>query len=437
MRNPANGNPAAAARQYTGTKAPWGNAMHHGTRRLLGAAAGFVLGLPALAQTYDAETPRRASQLLQPAQYQSAIHKVDDAVPIVVHTYLFTLQTSWGPMKAYGYDALVLRLRELSAIQALDDTSKTEAYGKALGRAATAPIRVAEHLVEDPGGTISGIPRGIGTFFGRIGDSIGGSGGSGNDSVIASATGAAAKKRAIAVRYNVSPYSTNKVLQDKIAELARAEALGGLTMSAATMGMGGAGMVFTLGRTSEGAMALLRDRTPGELHELNYETLRKLAVPHGDVRAFLANPSYNPAVQTHLAQSLGMLVGTRQIESFVRLANTSDDESEAFLYQRIAQMMAGYHRTVAQLDNVGVIHGLPVALSVNRDAVVFAPVDELLWTARSAATVQSFEQIVNPLRPRRKELWISGYASAEMKRELSARGWTVNESARGRLYDIM
>jgi hypothetical protein len=374
--------------------------------------------------------------LLHPTQYQSAIHKVDDAVPIIVHTYLFTLQTNWGPMKAYGYDALVLRLRELYAIQSLEDASKTEAYGKALGRAATAPIRTAENLVQDPSGTIVGIPRGIGAMFGRIGDSLGSSNKS-DDGVFATATGSAAKKRAIAVRYNVSPYSANKVLQDKIADLARAEALGGLTMSVATMGMGGAGMVFTLGRTSENSMALLRDRTPAELRELNYDTLRNLGVPVEDSRAFLANTSYNPGVQTHLVQSLGTLGGTRQLESFIRLANVSDDENEAFLYQRIAQMMAGYQRSVARIDNVGVIHGLPVALSVDRDAVVFAPMDELLWTARSAATVQAFEQIVNPLQPRRKELWISGHASPSIKRELGARGWTIQEGARGKLYDVM
>ena len=407
-------------------------------RRGFGCAGllSVALAFPAAAQQFDSEAPRQAQRLLQPAQYQSAIHKVDDAVPVVTHTYLFTLQTKWGPMKAYGYDALVLRLRELYAIQALEDTSKTEAYGKALAKGATAPIRIAENLATDPGATITGIPRGIGAMFGRIGDSLGG--GKSDDGVIATATGGAAKKREIAVRYNVSPYSTNKVLQDKIGDLARAEALGGLTMSAATMAMpGGVGMVFTLGRTSEHMTALLRDRTPAELRELNYDTLRNLGVPVDVVRQFLANQFYNPGVQTYLTQSLGALGGARQLDSFLRLAAIADDEEDAFLYQRIMQMHAGYHRTVARIDNVGVIHGLPVALNVNRDAVVAFPLDELLWTPRSSQTAAAFDQIINPLQPRRKELWISGYASPLIKRELGARGWTINENVRGRLYDIM
>jgi hypothetical protein len=402
----------------------------------LGLLVCALAAQPAAAQQFDSEAPRQASRLLQPAQYQSAIHKVEDAVPVLAHTYVFKLQTNWGPMQAYGYDALVLKLRELYAIQALEDTSKTEAYGKALAKGATAPIRMAENMVTDPGGTISGIPRGIGAMFGRIGDSIGG--GKSGDGVIATATGSAAKKREIAVRYNVSPYSANKVLQDKIGDLARAEALGGLTVSAATMAMpGGIGMVFTLGRTSENLTALLRDRTPAELRELNYDTLRNLGIPVDAVRQFLANQFYNPGVQTYLAQSLGALGGVRQLESLLQLASVADDEEDAFLYQRIAQMYAGYHRAVARLDNVGVIHGLPVALNANRDAVVAFPLDELLWTPRSSQVAAAFDQIINPLQPRRKELWISGYASAVAKRELGARGWIINENVRGRLYDIM
>jgi hypothetical protein len=400
------------------------------------AALLAVAAFPAAAQQFDSEAPRQAQRLLQPAQYQSAVHKVDDAVPVIVHTYVFKLQTKWGPMQAYGYDALVLRLRELYAVQALEDTSKTEAYGKALAKGATAPVRAVGNLVQDPGGTISGIPRGIGAMFGRIGDSLGG--GKSDDGVIATASGAAAKKREIAVRHNVSPYSANTVLQDKIGDLARAEALGGLTMSAATMAMpGGVGMVFTLTRTSQNLTALLRDRTPAELREMNYETLRALGVPVEDTRAFLANAAYNPGVQTVLVQSLGAIRGTRQLESFVRLANLADDPDEAFLYQRIAQMMAGYVAQGNRIDNVGVIHGLPVALSANRDAMVFAPMDELLLTQRSAQTLAAFEQIVNPLQPRRKELYLAGWASDLAKRELAARGWTLYENTRGKLYDIM
>ncbi len=409
--------------------------LQHG---LVSVAAAVLISMGAAqAQSYDSEAPRQASRLLQPAQLQSAIHKVDAMVPVVTHMYVFTVQTNWGTFRAHGYDSLVILLRELYAIQQLDETSKTEAYGKALGRAAGAPIRAVENMVQDPGGTISGIPRGIGSMFSRIGDSLTSSNKS-DDGVLASATGAAAKRREIAVRYSVSPYSENKVLQDKIGELARAEALGGLTMSAAAMAMpGGIGMAFSLPRTTQGLTALLRDKTPAELREVNYETLRGLGISVEDTRAYLANPSYNPAAQTVLVQSLGALRGVRQLESYLRLATIADDADEAATYRRIAQMMAGFVGQGGRIDNVGVIHGLPVALSTDRDALLFLPLDELLWTQRSSQTAAAFEQIVNPLQPRQKHLYLSGYASQTMKHELAARGWTVHEAMRARLYDIM
>src|SRR5689334_16179238 len=136
------------------------------------AVALLLCGTQSRAQGFDSEAPRQASKLLHPNQLQSAIHKVDALVPVVSHMYYFTVQTNWGPQRAHGYDALVILLRELYAIQQLDETSKTEAYGKALGRAAGAPIRAVENLVQDPGGTVSGIPRGIGSMFSRIGASI-------------------------------------------------------------------------------------------------------------------------------------------------------------------------------------------------------------------------------------------------------------------------
>jgi hypothetical protein len=127
----------------------------------------------------------------------------------------------------------------------------------------------------------------------------------------------------------------------------------------------------------------------------------------------------------------------RQLESYVRLATIADDPDEAATYRRIAQMMAGFLAQGGRIDNVGVIHGLPVALSADRDALLFLPLDELLWTQRSSQTAAAFEQIVNPLQPRQKHLYLAGYASPAMKRELAARGWTVHEAMRGKLYDIM
>ena len=88
----------------------------------------------------------------------------------------------------------------------------------------------------------------------------------------------------------------------------------------------------------------------------------KIARERADAVA-LALEGLGVAKDRLLVQSLGALRGVRQLESYVRLATIADDPDEAATYRRIAQMMAGFLAQGGRIDNVGVIHGLPVALS--------------------------------------------------------------------------
>ncbi len=47
------------------------------------------------------------------------------------------------------------------------------------------------------------------------------------------------------------------------------------------------------------------------------------------------------------------------------------------------------------------------------------------------------DRIVDGLQPSGKQLWLSGSASPLARQNLTARGWAVNEGARGRLYNTM
>ncbi len=275
------------------------------------------------------------------------------------------------------------------------------------------------------------------SFLGRIGDSVTG-GGEHDDNLLETVTSSSAKKREIAFKYGVSPYSSNQAMQEQINGIARAAALGSLTMTAATFAMpGGIGMVFTAGKLSQNMAALLRDKTPAELRDLNRKTLARLGVPKDDAERFLANGAYNPGSQTYLVQSLGALQGASQVDTFVRLATSAKVEDDAFLYQRIAQMMAGYSQSVNRITSLGVVDGLPVAADSQRVIVLFWPADQLLWLPRGEKIVTAVDRIVDGLQPSGKQLWLSGSASPLARQNLTARGWAVNEGARGRLYNVM
>ena len=410
------------------------------TARLLWRMAlvlAMALALPeAHAQETDDPAPRKASQLLSPEERQSPAHQVADTVPIYAHTYFFTLQTKWGPMTAFSRDMLTIRLREIYALQRLEEISSSEAFADALKKSARAPLEGAKSLLTNPADTVSNIPRGMRSFLGRIGQAANVQEES-DDTLVETLGGTARAKRELAAQLGVSPYSSNRALQAELNRITNAASFGGLSMSAATLAMPGAiGLTFSSGRLNQDIAGLLQDKTPQELREGNRMTLRELDVSNDVIESFLANAAYTPHSETILVQSLGALKGATQIGSFVILATGADDEDDAFVYQRIAQMMAGYSSKVERIAQLGVIDNLPVAATDSRKVLVFFPADKVIWTERSEERADVIDSIVESLQPDKKELWISGRFSALTKRELAARGWGLSEDARGNLYDV-
>ncbi len=80
---------------------------------------------------------------------------------------------------------------------------------------------------------------------------------------------------------------------------------------------------------------------------------------------------------------------------------------------------------------------MPVAANSQRVIVHFWPADQLLWLPRGEKIVTALDRIVDGLQPSGKQLWLSGSASPLARQNLTARGWAVNEGARGRLYNVM
>ncbi|MDJ0896582.1 MAG: hypothetical protein QNJ92_15665 [Alphaproteobacteria bacterium] len=412
------------------------------TARLLGRlglmlALTFVLpAAQALAQQYDDAAPRDASQLLSDEERQSPAHQVADTVPLYAHTYFFTLQTNWGPMTAFGRDMLTIRLRETYALQRLEEISSSEAFADAVKKSARAPLEGAKNLLTNPADTVANVPRGMRSFLGRIGQAANGQKES-DDSLVETLGGTARAKRELAAQFGVSPYSSNRALQAELNRITNAASFGGLSMSAATFAMPGAiGLTFSAGRLNQDIAGLLRDKTPQELREANRMTLRELDISNDVIESFLANAAYTPHTETILVQSLGALRGATQIGSFVILATAADDEDDAFVYQRIAQMMAGYSNNVERVTQLGVIDNLPVAATDSRKVLVFFPADKVIWTERSEERTDVVDRIVESLQPDKKELWIAGRFSSLAKQELTARGWVLSEGARGTLYDV-
>jgi hypothetical protein len=73
-----------------------------------------------------------------------------------------------GTYQVESLDLLRIRLSELPAIAELENVSKTKVFVSALAGSAERPVADAAQMVTHPMDTITGLPSGVGEFFGRV-----------------------------------------------------------------------------------------------------------------------------------------------------------------------------------------------------------------------------------------------------------------------------
>ena len=152
----------------------------------------------------------------------------------------YTINSHFGKFEANGEEMLRIREHEIKAIGGLREIKKTKAFGEAFKKAATSPLKGAQALITDPVATVKGIPKGIGKFFGRIGEMTKGGRGDQEDGYAKELIGFAKVKRQYAYKYGVDVYSSNEVLQKDLNSVAWAGFAGGMTVNVAMMGIKGA-----------------------------------------------------------------------------------------------------------------------------------------------------------------------------------------------------
>src|SRR5215472_13888565 len=94
---------------------------------------------------------------------------VDDAVPTDGLQALFTLHTDLGTLQVHSIELLRIRVAEVPAMLELAHESKTKVFAQALARTGAEPIKAAGQMVMHPVDTVTGLPGGVGRFFGRVG----------------------------------------------------------------------------------------------------------------------------------------------------------------------------------------------------------------------------------------------------------------------------
>lgn len=365
------------------------------------------------------ESPGRveAKMFLPEDLMQGQLHSVDPQAENdgLLNTYF--LYSGNNAFEVTTGLALRIRIRELYAIDKLRGMSKTDEFTKALKASGKQKVDSVVGLVKDPIGTIKRVPKGASRFFGRIGESMKGGGSEGEGKALDNLSGAQKAKVALAAKLGVSPYSTNQELQEQLTNTARAMSGGGLVVSAVLMPLGAVNTVLS---TNQSLQETLVSSSPEDLRIINRKKLFALGVTRENADEFLLHPWYSPWHETIIVDALATI--GRDPTRFLERACRALTDDDATYFQRLAQVLARYHKTKTPLRSIGVENDRIAALDSNGTLVIPLSCDYAIWSEPAAARVEAFSQLPQSRSEiKGLALWVDGRVSERAAQELKNR----------------
>lgn len=245
--------------------------------------------------------------------------------------------------------------------------------------------------------------------------------------------GLSKSKARIANKFGVNVYSSNKVLEEELDRLGRADFIGGLSASFAKSFVPGAGALLL---SASGASSALNEQInatdPSELWVQNKERLLGMQFDEETVKRFLNNPVFAPDRQTIFTIALKALEGVDNLDLFIQMAIKADNADAAQKITQLAVMSSSYHNHVKPLKRFEPL--APITRAVNADGavVVLLPTDYVIWNQTVADAADS---LADSLKSENAdvEIWTLGEFSQRAQTELQARGWKIHTDVEGKL----
>ena len=373
-----------------------------------------------------------ARVILPPELLKSENHTVLDEVVPFRYTRHFRITSPYGQFEAYGEDMLRTRVKEILALASLEEITQASAFAEGVKNAALSPFKFVWSLLTDPVETVTGVPQGLWRMMTRVSEMVTGERGNLEDSEGQELIGFSMVKRKLAYKLGVDVYSSNRVLQKKLNQVAWAGYVGNTATRLLTLPIGGpAGAVLTGTSWSSVTNELVRDNAPEDLRRMNRDKLVAMGVEDSVIEDFLSHPWYSPRHETILVQALTEMEGVKNRGKLLEVAVSAEFEEEALFFQRMAEMMAAYHRGRGVIvEIVEVPKGMVMAYTEDQTLVATVPVARLPWAREVAEAADGVERWASKERQvQRVELWVSGGLSPRASDQFTARGTKIYEQA--------
>lgn len=401
-------------------------------RAVLAAAAAVSWGAARAGTTaeWDTQPEIRPTDAVVAKDMQSGPHfALGPTVTTLAYLNRYTVNTDYGPFIAPSDVRLRRLLRETAAIAQLQAMQRTDAFEKAAVEAGKSPFRSAKKLLDDPVGTLSAIPEGIGSIFNRASEQVHREGRSRyEDGPAKQILAVSGYKREYAAKLGVDVYSSNEALQKELDRLAWASAAGNLTLGALSFVTGALALqVASNVRLLEQAQNVVESTPPSELSKRNREQLRRMKVPDAIADRFLRNTALSPRHETIIVASMAALGDIQGRAGFIEYAGSADTEDAALLFQQTAELIATYNSGVAPVHRIALVFNLPIISTSNNPQIVLLPIDRLLWTARNAEIAKALAGA------HISEIWMTGDATPRAQAGLEGLGLVLTQHCGKRL----
>jgi hypothetical protein len=378
---------------------------------------------------------RSAAELLPAALRAGPHHRVRDAVGSDGFLHVYRIDSEFGSFEIAGDELLRQRVREIDALASLRAAQAEGGFAAAVARAEERPFIGRWRLASEPSESALGMPDEAWRELLAIDETAREERSDASHAALREYLRFEKEKRLLAERLGVDPHVRHAALQRELNRVAVACYAGGFARERVAEGAEPEAGVERPFADEDQRLAMLLGRdSPEDLARWNRIELAALGVSPELAARALAHPWLTERNRTILLGSLAALEGVANRSALVEAALHASSETDALVYQRVAELLRGIHERVAPIERLGSDGRFVRAYLAGGLRVTPIEVDELLWT-RPTARLADAGAGPDPGVVRR-ELWLTGTASPRTRAELEARGFGVVEHAFSRLGEI-
>lgn len=381
---------------------------------------------------YEAPPRFQAREVLPAALWTGPHHRVTDPVTSDGFLHVFVLASDFGRFEVAGDALLRQRLGEIAALAALAEARRDPRFAPALARAGERPFVARWKLVDEPVADPLGMPEPAWQELLAIAAMEREARAEGEQGALESYLRFERARSALAEHLDVDAHAQNPVLQRELNRTALAIFAGDLPLEAVpTPEPPARGSHRPFAKSDTRLAGMLSGHTAEDLRRVDRIELAVLGVPPALRAQLLAHPWITPRHLTILVAALVAMEGAADRIALIEAAVDARSETDALVYQRIAEMLRAIHELVSPVVALDRGDRFVRATLADGRRVIPVEVDHLIWTG-------ALERLVDgaPLRADAEvfdELWLSGSASGRARTELAARGFLVVERAFERL----